>query len=509
MACNYNCHHTFVLVGLLALLTSMSTSVDVTADPSSYFDSEATRAEGSSLSVPYSPLPCPPGRYSVKDDVPKGGGSGGQTNPNVCEACPAGRFGADYDMQDARCSGPCDRGHWCPRGSPSQREAPCPAGRFGGMRGLTKPTCSGPCKEGYYCPERSVSDSHQRCGAVSLYCPRGSGIPMPVSPGYYTTGGNSATQNLDDGKSHGVNHHGDNDEYTRTAQRLCEPGWYCGAISGLSGALPGGVRRHCPKGTYGSQYGLETAQCSGSCPKGHYCPVRTQKPTNCPAGRYGTVEDASNTRNVSWTGDNVIELNDPRNIHLINVGHYDARCSGPCALGHYCPAASTVASQLPCAAGRYGNVTGLRTSECSPQCRGADDAGEAVGIVGGVAAFPNSYLCPAGDASLCEEGFYCPVGSTSSQMYSCGGDAYYCPRGSSIRTPVSMGYYTIPVGIQRAMNRSSQLECPRGSYCVGGIRRACPAGRYGATTGLSTPLCSGPCTPGHWCEEGAWDRQEQ
>ena len=502
-------HHVFTALALLSSLSSLSSGVDILHDPSSYHASSSSLPEGSSLSTPHNPTPCPPGKYKEKDEVPEGGGSGGQKNPDVCRACPAGRYGADYDMQDARCSGPCDRGHWCPRGSTSARERLCPPGRFGGTLGLTDAFCSGPCKEGYYCPEKSVSDDHQRCGAVNMYCPRGSSVPTLVSPGHYTTGGNTATQNRDDGKSNGDNHHGDNDEYTRTSQRLCEPGHYCGPASGLSDALPGGIRRACPPGTYGSQYGLEDVQCSGPCPRGHYCPIRTTKPTNCPAGRYGNVADAARSRNVTWTGDSVSELADPRNIRTILHGHDTSSCSNPCSLGHYCPPSSIVSTQIPCPAGRYGNVTGLRTSECSPRCTGEDDSGEAVSNVHGAAAFPHSYKCPAGDASLCEEGYFCPIGSTSSRMYPCGGSSFYCPRGSSVRTTVSVGYYTVPVGIGRVENRSSQVECPRGSYCVSGIRITCPAGVYGAITGLSTAECSGPCTAGHWCKAGAWDRQEK
>ena len=240
---------------------------------------------------------------------------------------------------------------------------------------MTTSSCSGVCREGYYCPERSVSDAHQSCGAVHVFCPRGSALPTQVSPGHYTTGGNSAHQDQDDGTANGANHYGDDDEYTRTAQRLCQPGYYCGAVNGNSNAQPGGIRRNCPPGTYGSQYGLDTVQCSGSCPKGHYCPVRTIKPTNCPAGTFGSVGDSNRKRNVTWTGDNVIELASVLNVVVIAVGLDEARCSGDCALGHYCPAASTVVTQIQCPAGRYGNVTGLRTSECSPQCSGRFQSG--------------------------------------------------------------------------------------------------------------------------------------
>ncbi|CAM9217060.1 unnamed protein product, partial [Sphacelaria rigidula] len=41
-----------------------------------------------------------------------------------------------------------------------------------------------------------------------------------------------------------------------------------------------------------------------------------------------------------------------------------------------------------------------------------------------------------------------------------------------------------------------QVLCGPGFYCTEGVRRPCPPGTYGNTSGLSTPSCSGPCAAG-------------
>lgn len=62
--------------------------------------------------------------------------------------------------------------------------------------------------------------------------------------------------------------------------------------------------------------------------------------------------------------------------------------------------------------------------------------------------------CPAGTygadeglylpscSGVCEQGYYCPDGSTSPQQHHCGGPAVYCPMGSKEPNPVSNGYFT-------------------------------------------------------------------
>ena len=40
-------------------------------------------------------------------------------------------------------------------------------------------------------------------------------------------------------------------------------------------------------------------------------------------------------------------------------------------------------------------------------------------------------------------------------------------------------------------------------YCVDGVRRPCPPGRYGAVQRLSNASCTGSCTAGHMCAAGS------
>ena len=52
--------------------------------------------------------------------------------------------------------------------------------------------CSGVCAAGYYCPEGSTSATQRECGGEHLYCPAGSGAPVPVPSGSYSSGGTHA-----------------------------------------------------------------------------------------------------------------------------------------------------------------------------------------------------------------------------------------------------------------------------------------------------------------------------
>ena len=60
-----------------------------------------------------------------------------------------------------------------------------------------------------------------------------------------------------------------------------------------------------------------------------------------------------------------------------------------------------------------------------------------------------------------------------------------------------------PTHARTAHVRDRAHVCERGHYCVRGTKLPCPAGRYGATHGLSTALCTGPCAPGYYCPQGS------
>ena len=129
----------------------------------------------------------------------------------------------------------------------------CPAGRFGATEGLDTIGCSGPCSAGYFCPIGSVADTEVQCGAPSLFCPGGMGAPLEAANGYYTVGTGLAT---------------------RYAERKCEPGSWCTL----------GVKRLCPFGHWGSEFGLNSSSCSGLCEPGYYCPEGSISSTSVQCG---------------------------------------------------------------------------------------------------------------------------------------------------------------------------------------------------------------------------------
>ena len=68
-------------------------------------------------------------------------------------------------------------------------------------------------------------------------------------------------------------------------------------------------------------------------------------------------------------------------------------------------------------------------------------------------------------------------------------------------------WYVLPLLVgavrlwQRSWRDSSLLprcSCVAGYYCAAGLALQCPPGRFGATTGLATSLCSGYCAPGRY-----------
>lgn len=214
--------------------------------------------------------------------------------------CPSGVFGGSLGLHDPACSGVCPAGYYCPTGSTNGTTHRCPAGRYGATSGLTDRACSGFCAAGYYCPEGSTSPFQKECGSYldgssmnsrtnRFYCPVGSPIPLTAPGGYYSIGQNTTT---------------------RVSIVICPAGTYCSD----------GVIRDCPPGRFGNTEGLATADCSGACKKGFYCPVGStisiQEP--CPRGRYGSVD-----------------------------GLGSPLCSGPCQNPHDCEPGSTMDRPLP------------------------------------------------------------------------------------------------------------------------------------------------------------------
>jgi len=139
--------------------------------------------------------------------------------------------------------------------------------------------------------------------------------------------------------------------------------------------------------------------------------------------------------------------------------------------------------------------------------------------------FGNASGPEALNASVCEAcaaGFLCPrFGAVDGDAEPCGGADVYCPEGSAAAIAVDAGFYSVfgkandsdrtynVARGDRTRNYSvGQAPCGPGTYCDGGLARACPAGRYGDAAMETDPRCAGPCAAGRYCAEPRRTRPE-
>ena len=121
--------------------------------------------------------------------------------------------------------------------------------------------------------------------------------------------------------------------------------------------------------------------------------------------------------------------------------------------GFYCPNGTRSATDYPCAAGTYNNITTLTSqSECFD----------------------------------CIAGHYCPGGAVIEPYLLCSA-GFYCRSGAETSTP---------------MEDADAYECPRGYYCVEGTAEPihCPVGTFSNSTRLRNETDCTSCTPGHYCD---------
>ena len=214
-----------------------------------------------------------------------------------------------------------------------------------------------------------------------------------------------------------------------------------------------GVCTPCPAGRYGSPIAMNSSLCSGLCAAGYTCPegsfTATPSSTVCPPGQY-SLQGATACVNCSggWYGS--------------TSGSTSPQCSGACQSGAFCPPGSTTASQYTCPAG-YACPPGTSNGTAFPCGPGKySEAGAAVctncsaGLYGSVSTL-QSPAC----SGVCSAGYFCPIGSTS----------------------------------------ATATLCPEGSYCLSGTSGPvpCSGGVFGASAGLGTSQCSGPCPAGFFC----------
>ena len=351
------------------------------------------------------------------------------------------------------------------------------AGHFGNTTGLSSDDCSGSCHQGWFCPTASISPkvrysiltslvssfslhvkililsfSFQQiaCGGENYICPEGSSVPQRVKSGYYTT--------IFD-------------------EEPCRPGKFRVPLPEIDDVGPSSVSTSvakdscisCPEGMHKPISGDNYSLCLDCGPNA----FSSKDKTACECYQSATNKKIDSRSFYDWTSGTCYDITDdltkkdfPEDYHQPGdqvTKFIEKKCEAEA--GYYCQGGI----RYKCPAGRYGN----KEMEVNSACSGP-----------------------------CEEGYYCPEASISPTQNKCGSANVFCPSQSATPTYVSKGYYSNEN--DSVDKKTSQHLCPPGFYCPGdGSKRACPSGRYGASSGLSDEGCNGECTSGFYCISGS------
>ncbi|CEM31004.1 unnamed protein product [Vitrella brassicaformis CCMP3155] len=409
--------------------------------------------------------PCPPGTYSNKTGVES------LASPQECHICPPGKA-CDWGTTGPTGTKPpvdCAAGFYCPAGTSVPSQYPCPPGTYDAATNLTDSfqcdpcpagsyclggdtAVTGLCLEGYYCPEGSSTNKAFPCPAGTFRATPGAtsvdDCANCTATNYCNEASTSQEVCPDGSYSDGPNfkYRGPSDSYPSCIR--CPAGYSCTA----------GDRANCTAGSY-SRSGQSSCT---PCPEGHFCDSDTTSEAEmlsnkCAAGRLcnalSIVQDPTDT---------------------------DDR---PCPAGSYCPTGTTAA--VSCPAGTYNNLEGRGSlSDCRPTPAGNySDPGE---------------TNPLGTGE-CDEGHFCPEGSSSPTQEPCPPRTYRNltgGRSSDDCAPCPTGFYCTGA-------TSDPTPCDIGFYCTLGVDRGfpCPPGTFGNVTGLRRSTDCEECTPGYYCDQ--------
>ncbi|XP_077467725.1 uncharacterized protein LOC144083617 [Stigmatopora argus] len=484
------------------------------------------------------PQPCPKGTFSEQS---------GLMDESQCRRCSPGSYCSETGL--SRVSGPCLPGFYCLEGSPtaapvssvsggacpaghycaqgSDVPSPCPPGSFrnetggkgkddcklclpGFYQDLSGQTECRRCPSGFHCETLRLSSTR---GSSSVFysplpCPAGffcsmespDGQPLPCPKGTY-------------GPSQGLGSEGEclacpaglfcGSEGLAEPSGWCTDGFLC--LMGASVPNPTDMTTGslCPPGVF-CQRGLKAGDCRpgfycdrGSnradqslCPVGFFCPGGTPAPIPCPAGTFSSVTGISHLSNCTEC----------------TAGYYCQGTGQPtlCVVGYYCPPGMAQELGFPCPAGTVQNQPGASSLEACQPCP---------------AGMFCSQLGLSQPSGLCQAGYYCPSGSTSSNSSEYQSNStrshicpsgYFCPAGTKNPIPCPAGSFSISSGLKGV---EDCLPCPPGKFCDRPASTdladalPCYAG-YVCLSGSSSPTPSDgshgyPCPPGHSCPVGS------
>lgn len=358
-----------------------------------------------------------------------------------------GYYSAGPGLAVMRAERECEPGHWCVGGVRKL----CDFGYWGDLFGMNVSTCVGQCAPGHYCPEGSISPTEVQCGDANKYCPgEGNFKPTLVDKGYYSVGGNQST---------------------REDQMRTPPGSFS----------ENGILYACPAGRYGSESGMSSSACSGLCSRGYYCPAGSISPfmracgsddVVCPTGSIAPIRVASGF----YTTDFWSEGCKPGTWRNWTGLSKDVTRKLPFPI----PTKNSIPDCEVCPEGTYKAHRGDDLELCLP--------------------------CPLDDSVSSIDGLTCECYRQLGGAPVPRGEALYFNTTTgtclSLNPRVIMKYSALPSDFNTSITRFEELSCLPGSYCVEGVMRRCPPGRYGSLTRETKPTCEGVCPKGYYCPEG-------
>ena len=390
-------------------------------------------------------------------------------------------------------SNPCPIGHYCPAGTSLpvpcpigtysddiklasvDQCKPCPGGKYCNQLNLTTDQGSGECHEGFFysrgvdnpkpgdgidvCP--ALSDTNMTLGGIcpeGYYCPSGISSPIPCEGGNFSSTKGSAMC------------------------RICLAGFYCPSTTTDYSNFPcprgsycpsrSEVPLPCPKGTFSNKTKLEKEADCQDCTPGTCCeqPGLTEPTRKCFGGYYCDKKSHSPKQHLCPIG----SFCKPGSIEpeLCSNGSYCpmerlVSPHGPCSPGYYCKLGSTVSKPMieskmggPCPAGSYCPEGSHEPSNCPPGSFNNKSLVES--LIG-------CDLCPAGhccseygmsEAQACIKGYFCPGNQSSCEPieFKCQ-PGHFCPPKSSNQIRCPSGEY------QNKHLASSCKPCPPGYFC--------------------------------------------
>ena len=466
------------------------------------------------------PIKCPSGTYNPSDSATQLSDCLQCQSTQYCNGtglivpsgpCSAGYFcigGAETPTPVDGVTGDlCPVGYYCEEGVANGTE--CEIGTFVNSEG--NEACD-PCSAGFYCPG---SNDRLTC-TIGNYCPEGSSAPVPCPAGQL--GLNIQFDSILNCTDCPAGEYCENNGQSETAGD-CAAGYYCenGSINQFGATI----------------YNGET---NTPCITGHYCPIKTAEPKNCPLGTFssstGNEEEADcqaclagnycgdtglsnvtgpcNAGYYCLTGSSIPNPTDGIVGNICSKGTYciegsddETLCpagsynpdtganscidcpagyyceegeidfsGNDCPAGYYCPINTTTATEFACEMGTFSNVTNLQSIDDCTPC-------------------PGGYYCDSpGSTSpngVCDAGYYCPIGSKNATSIICP-MGYYCPEQSTSPTPCDEGYYC---GVDGMSALTDDDKCSEGYFCnsteISATSNDCPVGYY-CVRGTHTPV---------------------